>query len=190
MKKVISLILVFVMMCALLCSCGGATKSEEINSSINSAISNFDYVTAQNLLDENTDLSNYAELSKKVKYESLMLECCKTLQLRLKDPNSLLLRSVEFCDEYKYNYNYGNDEVGPYPYVLIQYTAKNSFGGYVESKYAAFGPYDYDEYNTYNSIYSSSTIYTVTELDRFNDMFNRGTTPKIDIEIYKNNFNS
>lgn len=187
MKRILCLILAVAMMCTLLCGCD---KSEEITQSINSAISDFDYITAQELLDENTDLPNHDELSEKVKYESLLLECCKTLQLNLKDPNSLLLRSVEFCDEFKYNANYGEDEVGTYPYVLIQYTSKNSFGGYVDSEYAAFGPYDYDDYDTYKSIYSSSTIYTVTELDRFNDMFNRGTTPKIDIEIYKNNFNS
>ena len=184
MKKVVSLLMVLFLICGLLCSCGANTeeKDKAATKSIESALEKFDYVKAQEVLDSNPNMTKRKSYLEQVKYESFLLECCKSLQLSLFDPNSLLIREVEFYSEFGSHYS------GDYPYVVFRYSAKNKMGGYADSEKIAFGPYNYN-YNESFEPYgyeNATSLYSISNINRINKMISDGIMPNINIEVYKN----
>ena len=124
-------------------------SDEEITKKIETLIEDADYVGAQDLLDEHTDLKEHKKLSDIVKYETIIIHCCQVLSQYLKSPDSLYLKNVEFYYADKYEPEDSDVKFVPKenPIVVIKYTAQNGFGGNVEDDMIYFGNIEYDDEN-------------------------------------------
>lgn len=177
--------------------------NEKVEEYIEEIMSTGDYVKAYKKLNEYNTIPVYDKLSEKIKYESIAVKCLLNLKPILKNPNSLQANSISF-------YKSDSDDA-VYPYVIINSSGQNGFGGYANS-YSIFSEkdlsyagscssLDFDDYNLkdeddlYESIvcaivllYKEKEELSVDlDLHRINKIFSDNISPNVEVEQFAEN---
>jgi RNA polymerase subunit RPABC4/transcription elongation factor Spt4 len=169
-----------------------------IETEIENLMQNGDYIGAQEYLNRYSDHPKRQELQETIVYESIALQCIKSLKPSMKNPSSLQINYIEFY----------HIEDKPYPAVIILGSGQNGFGGYANS-YSLFDTETLDLFGTCRSLdpdelkncdLSEVTIAALIlltrsekekieancNIERINSIIQNSITPKIDVTRYAN----